>query len=93
MWPAMGLADAFVTGGGYKYCQLGEGNAFLRVPPGRQMRPVLTGWFAEFASRGDRSDRARFTTEAEPTRLREPPTIRRRTIELRPSSGSTRGRS
>lgn len=47
---AMGLADAFVTGGGYKYCQLGEGNAFLRVPPDRRMRPVLTGWFAEFAA-------------------------------------------
>jgi kynureninase len=46
---AMGLADAFVTGGGYKYCQLGEGNCFLRVPPGCRMRPVLTGWFAEFA--------------------------------------------
>jgi kynureninase len=51
----MGLSDAFVTGGGYKYCQLGEGNAFLRVPPDRQMRPVLTGWFAEFGSRSDRS--------------------------------------
>lgn len=47
---AMGLNDAFVTGGGYKYCQLGEGNAFLRVPPDRRMRPVLTGWFAEFAA-------------------------------------------
>ncbi len=45
----MGLRDAFVTGGGYKYCQLGEGCAFLRVPPGCSMRPVLTGWFAEFA--------------------------------------------
>lgn len=45
-----GLADAFVTGGGYKYCQLGEGNCFLRVPPGRNLRPVLTGWFAEFAA-------------------------------------------
>ena len=45
-----GLDDAFVTGGGYKYCQLGEGNAFLRVPPGRErMRPVVTGWFSEFA--------------------------------------------
>jgi kynureninase len=45
-----GLADAFVTGGGYKYCQLGEGNAFLRVPPGRDhMRPIVTGWFSEFA--------------------------------------------
>ena len=46
---AMGLAYAFVTGGGYKYCQLGEGNCFLRVPAGCHMRPVLTGWFAEFA--------------------------------------------
>ena len=44
----MGLANAFITGGGYKYCQLGEGNCFLRVPPGCRMRPVLTGWFAEF---------------------------------------------
>ena len=45
-----GLADTFVTGGGYKYCQLGEGNCFLRVPPGRDhLRPVLTGWFSEFA--------------------------------------------
>ena len=47
---AMGLGTAFVTGGGYKYCQLGEGNCFLRVPPGTRMRPVLTGWFAEFAA-------------------------------------------
>lgn len=44
---SMGLSDAFVTGGGYKYCQLGEGNCFLRVPPGQRLRPVLTGWFAE----------------------------------------------
>jgi kynureninase len=47
---ALGLDGAFVTGGGYKYCQLGEGNCFLRVPPGCRMRPVLTGWFAEFAA-------------------------------------------
>src|SRR5262245_21069300 len=45
-----GFEDAFVTGGGYKYCQLGEGNAYLRVPPGRDhLRPVITGWFSEFA--------------------------------------------
>lgn len=43
-----GLEGAFVVGGGYKYCQLGEGNAFLRVPPGCTLRPVLTGWYAEF---------------------------------------------
>lgn len=47
---SLGLEQAFVTGGGYKYCQLGEGNCFLRVPPACRMRPVLTGWFAEFAA-------------------------------------------
>jgi kynureninase len=46
----LGLDGAFVTGGGYKYCQLGEGNCFLRVPAGCTLRPVLTGWFSEFAS-------------------------------------------
>ena len=46
---ALGLERAFVTGGGYKYCQLGEGNCFLRVPPGCELRPILTGWFSEFA--------------------------------------------
>ena len=51
----MGLSGAFVTGGGYKYCQLGEGNCFLRVPPERTMRPLLTGWFAEFALRDRRA--------------------------------------
>jgi len=43
-----GLDRAFVVGGGYKYCQLGEGNCFLRVPAGCRHRPVITGWFAEF---------------------------------------------
>lgn len=51
-----GLGEAFVVGGGYKYCQLGEGNCFLRVPPGREaMRPVITGWFAEFAHIAERA--------------------------------------
>jgi len=44
-----GLGAAWVTGGGYKYLQLGEGNCFLRLPPHAQtLRPVVTGWFAEF---------------------------------------------
>jgi kynureninase len=46
---ALGLEHAFVTGGGYKYCQLGEGNAFLRFPADTELRPVLTGWFSEMA--------------------------------------------
>ena len=44
-----GIERAFVVAGGYKYCQLGEGNCVLRVPPGSDMRPVITGWFSEFA--------------------------------------------
>jgi kynureninase len=55
---ALGLDGAFVTGGGYKYCQLGEGNAFLRVPPGCRLRPVLTGWFSEFDALERRADDA-----------------------------------
>lgn len=54
---AHGLERAFVVGGGYKYCQMGEGNAFMRIPPGCDMRPVITGWFAEF----DGLDQARST--------------------------------
>ncbi len=46
---SLGLGNAFVTGGGYKYCQLGEGNCFLRIPAGRKLRPVVTGWFAELS--------------------------------------------
>jgi kynureninase len=51
-----GLETAFITGGGYKYCQLGEGNCFLRVPEGPTLRPVLTGWFAEFDTLEGRTD-------------------------------------
>ena len=45
---AEGLERAFIVGGGYKYCQLGEGNCFLRFPADCRLRPVVTGWFAEF---------------------------------------------
>jgi kynureninase len=43
-----GLKGAYVLGGGYKYCQLGPGNAFLRFPADTTLRPVVTGWFSEF---------------------------------------------
>jgi kynureninase len=44
------LDNAFITGGGYKYCQLGEGNCFLRTPKDNDMRPVITGWYSEFTA-------------------------------------------
>ena len=43
-----GLERAYIVGGGYKYCQLGPGNAFLRMPKDCQLRPAFTGWFSEF---------------------------------------------
>jgi kynureninase len=46
---ALGLADAWIVGGGYKYLQLGEGNCFLRLPAhASRMRPAVTGWYASF---------------------------------------------
>ena len=43
----MGLADAFVTGGGYKYCQLGEGNCFparaAGLPPAAGAHRLVRG--------------------------------------------------
>jgi selenocysteine lyase/cysteine desulfurase len=54
-----GLDDAFVVGGGYKYCQLGEGNCFLRIPPDTDLRPVVTGWFSEFTALADREREGR----------------------------------
>ena len=51
----LGPDPVFVTSGGYKYAQWGEGVCFLRVPPGCELRPVLTGWFSDFAN----LDRAR----------------------------------
>lgn len=45
----LGGEHVFVTAGGYKYAQWGEGCCFLRVPPGTQLRPLFTGWFSDFA--------------------------------------------
>ncbi|HEX6232516.1 MAG TPA: hypothetical protein VFZ63_05270 [Jiangellaceae bacterium] len=59
----LGLGSAWIVGGGYKYLQLGEGNCFLRLPPHAQsMRPVITGWFAEYGALADggRPDRVAY---------------------------------
>jgi kynureninase len=48
---------AWVVGGGYKYLELGEGNCFLRLPAhAQELRPVLTGWYAEFGELAVRRD-------------------------------------
>lgn len=40
----------FVTSGGYKYAQGGEGACFLSVPKDCQLRPANTGWFSAFSA-------------------------------------------
>jgi len=56
----LGLGAAWVVGGGYKYLQLGEGNCFLRLPPhGADLRPAVTGWYAEFGALADEHDPSR----------------------------------
>jgi kynureninase len=41
---------AFYLGGGYKYAMSGEAVGYLAVPPGCDLRPLNTGWFAAFRS-------------------------------------------
>ncbi|MET8850388.1 kynureninase [Amycolatopsis sp. NPDC004625] len=56
----LGLTNAWVLGGGYKYLQLGEGNCFLRLPAhAQELRPVITGWYAEFGALADERDPGR----------------------------------
>lgn len=40
----------FVTAGGYKYAEFGDGICWLRIPRDTPLRPVDTGWFADFAA-------------------------------------------
>jgi selenocysteine lyase/cysteine desulfurase len=50
-------ADACYLGGGYKYTQSGEGAAWMRIPAGSLLRPLYTGWFADFgALEGERKE-------------------------------------
>ena len=45
------VADkVFYVTGGYKYAMSGEGAGILHAPDGYCMRPVSTGWFAEFGN-------------------------------------------
>lgn len=39
----------YLSGGGYKYAQWGEGVCWLRVPNDDVIKPIFTGWFSDFA--------------------------------------------
>jgi len=54
-------ASAYVVSGGYKYAQHGEGICFMRFPQESTLRPVDTGWFADFEHlAGPRTDRLQY---------------------------------
>lgn len=58
---SQGLEEAFIVGGGYKYCQLGEGVCFLRVPEAwASLRPVVTGWFGAVPGIGHGDDSVQY---------------------------------
>ena len=55
---------AFYLAGGYKYAMSGEGACFLAVPPGCELRPADTGWYASFASlSGPRGERVAYSQD------------------------------
>ena len=56
-----GADPIFVTGGGYKYAQWGEGCCWLRVPSGTALRPVYTGWFSDFEHLSEAREGGRVT--------------------------------
>lgn len=39
----------YLSGGGYKYAQWGEGVCWMRAPQEDSLRPLFTGWFSDFA--------------------------------------------
>ena len=41
-------SNIFYLGGGYKYLQAGEGACFCLAPYKHNLKPHITGWFAEF---------------------------------------------
>ena len=64
-----GLEDAYAVTAGYKYCQLGEGNAILRFPADCALRPVATGWFAEFGELSEEKSPGRVGYSSGPDRF------------------------
>lgn len=39
----------YLSGGGYKYAQWGEGVCWMRIPQEDEIRPIFTGWFSDFS--------------------------------------------
>lgn len=55
----------FYLAGSYKYAQGGEGACFMHVPKNCQLRPVNTGWFADFTHIEDSLQKVSFAPKAQ----------------------------
>ena len=97
-WPTRDWPTPSWSGGGYKYCQLGEGNCFLRIPQGSELRPVMTGWYSEFTALADRQrpDRVAYGPGRRPVRRRDvrsdQPLPGGRGVRLLPGAGADAAR-
>lgn len=55
----------FYLAGGYKYAQAGEGMCFMTIPKSHQnLRPLYTGWFANFAELSKQSGDTEYSSDA-----------------------------
>ena len=53
---SMSQGRVYLSGGGYKYAQWGEGACWMRVPTDDDARPRFTGWFSDFEHLHDQRD-------------------------------------
>lgn len=53
----------FYMAGGYKYAMSGEGVCFLVVPKNHGLRPVSTGWLADFAGLEGKQSRVNYSSD------------------------------
>lgn len=55
----------FYVSGGYKYAQSGESTCFMTIPENCGLRPLNTGWFADFAHMsGKQSGKVKYGNDA-----------------------------
>lgn len=55
--------DVYYLSGGYKYAQAGEGMCFMTIPKSCELRPVYTGWFADFSALESSSDKVNYSKD------------------------------
>lgn len=53
----------FFIAGGYKYAQSGEGCCFMTVPKNCNLKPAITGWFAEMGNLQNFGNEVPFSTD------------------------------